>query len=96
MPARRSPRFRNRTAAYNWLTHRAAIRILGIANYPLGSAVLEHYQIRLNAAASSADGFTAFQSTLADDPGVTKETVDLLKSEVDKTLKLLEQGRLQD
>ena len=86
----------NRTAAYNWLTHRAAIRILGKANCPLGARVLEHYQIRLNAAASSADGFIAFQSTLADDPSVTKETVDQLKSEVDKTLKLLEQGRLQD
>jgi hypothetical protein len=86
----------NRTAAYNWLTHRAAIRILGRANCPMAPPVLYHYQVRLNAAASSADGFTAFQATLADDPGLTKETVDQLKAEVDKTLKLLEQGRLQE
>jgi hypothetical protein len=85
----------NRTAAYNWLTNRAAIRILGTANCQMAPPVLARYQMRLDGAASSADGFTAFQATLADDPGVTKETVDQLKSEVDKTLKLLEQGRLQ-
>jgi hypothetical protein len=85
----------NRTAAYNWLTHRAAIRILGRANCQMARSTLARYQIRLNGAASSPDGFTAFHVTLADDPGVTKETVDQLKSELDKTLKLLEQGRLQ-
>jgi hypothetical protein len=85
----------NRTAAYNWLTHRAAIRILGAANCERAQPILTGYQFRLNGAASSPDGFTAFQSTLAGDPSVTKETVDQLKSEVDKTLKLLEQGRLQ-
>jgi hypothetical protein len=84
----------NRTAAYNWLTHRAAIRILGSANCQIARPVLADYQSRLNRAAST-DGFTAFQETLAADPAVTKETVDQLKSEMDKSLKLLEQGRLQ-
>lgn len=83
----------NRTAAYNWLTHRAAIRILGTANCQSAQPALTRYEHRLTAAVSSPDGFTAFQATLAGDPVVTKETVDQLKSEADKSLKLLEQGR---
>lgn len=85
----------NRTAAYNWLTHRAAIRILGRANCQMARPVLVGYQSRLDGAGSSPDGFAAFRATLADAPGVTKETVDLLGSEVKQTLKLLEQGLQQ-
>ncbi|HUI56581.1 MAG TPA: hypothetical protein VLY04_16510 [Bryobacteraceae bacterium] len=85
----------NRTAAYNWLTDRAAIRILGSAGCPKAQPVLAGYRVRLSAAASSPDGFTAFQATLADEPTVTKETVDQLKSEVGKSMKLLEQAGLQ-
>src|SRR5262249_15021800 len=36
----------NRSAAYNWLTHRAAIRILGSANCQTARSVLEHYRGR--------------------------------------------------
>jgi hypothetical protein len=86
----------NRTAAYNWLTHRAAARILGSANCQTARPVLAGYQVRLSGAVSSPNGFTAFKETLAEEPGVTKETVDLLKSEVEKTLKLLEQGKVQE
>jgi hypothetical protein len=86
----------NRTAAYNSLTHRAAVRILGSANCQTTRPVLVRYGVRLSAAVSSQNGFVAFQQTLADEPAVTKETVDLLKSEVEKTLKLLEQGRVQE
>jgi hypothetical protein len=85
----------NRTAAYNFFTHRAAIRILGSANCQVARPVLSGYQFRLNGAASSPEGFTAFQAALADVPSLTKENVDQLKSELEKALKLLEQGRLQ-
>jgi hypothetical protein len=85
----------NRTAAYNWLTHRAAVRILGSANCQSARPVIERYKARLQSASSSQESFAAFQESVADEPAVTKETVDLLKSEVEKTLKLLEQGRVQ-
>jgi hypothetical protein len=85
----------NRTAAYNWLTHRAAIRILGTANCQVALPVLTSYRARLKAAASSQAEFNAFQATLGDDPGLTRETVDQMKSELDKSLKLLEPGRQQ-
>ena len=83
----------NRTAAYNWFTHRAAIRILGSANCQVARTVLTQYQIRLKEAASSPDGFAAFQAAL-DKPTVTRENVDQLKDELDTTVKLLEQGKL--
>jgi hypothetical protein len=82
----------NRTAAYNWLTHRAAVRILGTANCQSARPVLAGYAARLNAATATPSGFTTFQETLAEEPAVTRETVDLLKSEVAKTGKLLDQG----
>jgi len=85
----------NRTAAYNWFTHRAGIRIIGSANCQTMRSVIAQYQARLSTAASSADAFTAFQATLAHEPAVTKETVDQLKSETDKTLNLLDQGSQQ-
>jgi len=86
----------NRSAAYNWLTHRAAIRILGSANCRTVRSVLDHYRARVARAASSPDGFAAFQETLAEEPHVTKETVDLLKAELEKTFKLLEQSTVQE
>jgi hypothetical protein len=86
----------NRSAAYNWLTHRAAIRILGSANCQTARSVLGHYRARLARAASSPDGFAAFQETLTEEPHVTKETVDLLKAELEKTFKLLEQSIVQE
>lgn len=85
----------NRTAAYNWMTDRAAIRILGSANCDNGPTILQGYLSRLNAAGSSDEAFQAFAATLADEPSATRENVDQLKSEVNKSLKLLEQGRMQ-
>ncbi len=85
----------NRTAAYNWFTHRAAIRILGIANCQAARPVLTRYQSRLSAATASPEGYSAFQASLAGNPAVTRETVDELKAALEKTLKLLDQGRLQ-
>lgn len=85
----------NRTAAYNWMTNRAAIRILGSANCENGPPILQGYLSRLNAAGSSGEAFKKFAATLADEPPATRENLDQLKSEVDKSLKLLEQGRMQ-
>ena len=86
----------NRTAAYNWFTHRAAIRILGNANCQDAQSGLLQYQARVNAAASSDSGFKALQATIAGEPVFTREFVDELKKEVDRSLKLLEQGRQRD
>ena len=77
-------------------THRASIRILGTAGCEDQQSVLLRYQKKLNAAAGSAEGFDGFKDLLADEPVVTKETVDQLKSEVEKTLKLLEQAKARD
>lgn len=86
----------NRTGAYNWFSHRAAIRILGTAGCLDQEPVLIRYQKKLTAAAGSAEAFEGFKEMLADEPVVTKETIDQLKSEIEKTLKLLERVRVKD
>lgn len=83
----------NRTAAYNSRTHRAAVRILGRANCQSIWPVLADYGARLSRA-SSPEGLIAFQGTLAEKPDVTPETVDLLKKDLEETMKLLEQGKV--
>ena len=85
----------NRTSAYNSFTHRAAIRILGIANCQEAQGVLDAYKLRLMRAASSDAGLKAYISTIAAEPAVTRETIDELKSDVDASNNLLAQARQQ-
>lgn len=83
----------NKTAAYNWFTHRAAIRILGAANCQSALPILQRYDSRLTTAMASPDDFKTFQATLGENPTVTKETVDQLKTDVEKSIKLLALAR---
>lgn len=79
---------KNRTRLFTWQTHRRAIGLIGDINCVPAKPLLEQYA-ELIRRGTTKEGLEAYRDIVQEDPPPTFESIDLIRSELERAQKIL-------